>query len=785
MRLVLVFISIICLNVGFSRTRPQQDLIDTNNFEFELLDKYLLEEINDYRKRKRMDTLIVDPTLRQAAEDHANYMCDNRAITNTQKSRNKRIAYDRVVFYGGTHSKVGENIQGIELDAKIKKAKGRLTYQKLAQEIFTLWKKNGQFNKNMTNPEYQVVYNSFVIKHGNLYICQVLATHPFIAAYDYEKGNELFVKYSKPCWACYRTKKKLDRDDAYIGWYTISNDSIYYWNIDNYGEKPNQVKSNFKKVFSGKGVIAVDVIHQTQFDCEGDPAFHNEIYHDGYYIKYIDAKAIKNEDLHPNKNVVKLYVGQVPAFRDTFYQVDFNYTKKRKPCFNNVLIFVNPDYLKPTEYFVIPEPSINMNREYVVQDSVEIRIPFKRNQTNEDTTIFEPLKTALDSLVAADHQIMNIYFTGVASIEGTEEANQLLFSRRGTIIEDYLKRYYPSIRFDKEFYENFDDFRSGLVPLGYRELTDYSDDSLRHWANLHKDDPAVYSLLDETRYSFVRIVYHDYIPIKEGSYGISVQRIKDLTADENFRELVPLYEYMANKAIKGDSLIGDSLMALEFPQKQEFSKLNWYQFILELNLTDHEVDYDRLNGLFQSGAIKTDGAFLEYRLLFNIFYRKEIINVSDFPEVHDQLRQKKEKAWIESLEMILGVEIGRYSDRMVASILVNNVLKMKFDVTQTYFICQYLIEWGYTAEPYLLLSKHAKRPGNIPKLYKQYLKLGYFLGKFNDKREWKVILRVMRYLSQAHPQDFCELFKWHEMGVRSLDYPEIAEIFCATCREDS
>ena len=55
-----------------------------------------------------------------------------------------------------------------------------------------------------------------------------------------------------------------------MGWYTVSNDSIYYLNSNYIGGK----KNNLKKIFSARGAITVDVIHQAQFDCSGNPSFH-------------------------------------------------------------------------------------------------------------------------------------------------------------------------------------------------------------------------------------------------------------------------------------------------------------------------------------------------------------------------------------------------------------------------------------------------------------------------------------------------------------------------------
>ena len=753
-----------------------QELVDSTNFDVDLFNKYVLKEVNKLRVRNRVDTLVTDPSLDKASQDHCDYMAKENVLSHAQKSKYKNSPFDRVKFYGGSHSKVGENIQLLPLQQKINKSKGRLTYEKLAKEVVSTWKKSTGHYKNMVNGDYTGVSHTYVVKDGMLFCCQVLASKPFVEGYDFQKGDDLYVKEKRECLNCRRVQKKILKDQAHMGWYDISNDSVYYVNSNIIGGK----KNNLKKIFRARGIITVDVIHQEQFDCSGNPSFHNSLYYDGYYIGYVN-KASLSKDLHPSPNLVKIYVGQKPAFADTFYQVDFNLVKRFKPCMHGMTIYVNPDFLMPQEYFQIPKPQI-LGKNIIISDSLEVKIPYESGQTNEDTSIFIPLINTLDSLVEQNYEIKTIYFNGVASIEGTEEGNQLLFKRRGAIIKEYLKRYYPELEMKSEFYENFDDFRTGMVSLGMNEALTMSEDSLRRYANLNKSQVAVSNILDDSRYSQVRITFEDVIPLREGGYGLSVRRLQDLINEQNYREGTSLYEVLAHRTIAGEINQKDSLLALNIPDDKSFGKLHWYDFIFRLNVEDDQVDLDVLNGLVENGAIPTSAEFLEYRLMFNIFNGNESISIDDFGEIFPEIRGKRQKAWIECLELISGVQNYRYSDQMVAPILLQTTLKKKFNLKQTYFICQYLIDWGYTTEPYILLSKFAKRPGQLPKLYKQYLKLGYFLGQFNNKKEWKKIRNVFKSLANAHPDEFCDLFRWNQMGVRALDIPEIAELFCEQCR---
>ncbi len=773
----------------------QGEKVDAKKMDYELLNKYILKEVNAQRKRKRVDSLISDEILERAAEDHANYMSERQEIGHGQKVKNKENPYDRVVFYEGAHNQVGENVQAFNLNAALKKSKGRLTYEKLAKEMVKVWVKSKPHYKNLIEKNYANVGHSYVLRDGVLFACQVFGSKPFEPAYEFEKGNALFVKQKQECFDCKQVKKKIYNDEVSLGWYTVSNDSIFYWNRNHYIKRRfyndkkgkflmNSKRNNLRKVFKAGGTITIDVLHNEQFDCSGKASFHNSLYYNGYYLGAVNRDRVKYQDLNPSPELVQIFVGMKPAFADTFYQVDFHLLKKHRKCIQTSTIYVSPDYLKPYEYFTLPKPKVTLDKNLIIEDSVVTKVPFKRNQTNEDTSIFKPLLTKMDSLIKENHQIETISFTGVASIEGTEKANKKLFLKRGAIIQDYLKRYYPDVPFESAFYENFDDFRSGLVSVGYTDVNEITDDTLRMFANDQRDDKEIAEILDQTRFSTIKIVYRDYFPIEEGSYGLSVDRINDLMKEDKVNEITPLYLLMANNILEEEMASKEELLALEFPEERTYSRLHWYKFLFNLAVDQNSVNAEKLNQLNKLGAISSDANYLEYRLLFNLFNRNNAIDVSDSEQIIENIREKKLRAWIESLLLITQVENFQTSSDAVTPLLLENVLKKKFDLKQTYFICQYLVDWGYTVEPYVLLSKFARRPNQIPKLYMQYLKLGYFLQQFDNSREWKKIRNVVKNLAENHPTEFCRLFQWDQMGIGSLTKKEIAELFCEKCKED-
>lgn len=761
-------------------TFSQREYVDTLDIKSEVLSNLISKRINSERKRKKVDSIYQNTDLIDMTLNHVKYMADNSFVGHEQQNKETKNLENRLEFFDGNNKYISESVLSINLQKLIVKSKGRYTYDKLAKLVFEKWKKSSFDYQQIISEKYYYINQQFILKNGFLYVCQTYASKAFIEKYEYIKGESIDIKNVKPCRNCKVVQKKINNGLGHVGWYSVSNDSIYYWNTKYY-YKGKHKKNNTKLIFNKKGRIAIDIIHHEQIDCKAKTAYDRSIYHDGYYIGNITKKSLKN-NLSKSESFVQIYVGQIPAFKDTFFQVDLNYSKKVKPCMNNSIIYVNPDFFEPAEYFDFPKPIVEQRNQIVIKDSLTIKVPFKRSQTNENIKIFEPLIIALDSITKENNIVKTIFYTGIASIEGNEKNNKKLIRKRGTLIKNYLFKFYPQIEFKSQFFENFEDFRDGLRLLGHDDVAMLTDVELRKWTNKHRDEAKIAELLNSTRQSLVSISFHDEIKLENINYTLSVKHVQDLIDNENLKSALIYFQIMGHKAIDGDLSTKDSLSNLKIPQSVSYKDLNWNYFIYLLNVSNEKITQEDLNYLFKNGAIKNKSEFLEYRLMFNIFNNSNAISTSDFSEVLSEVNRDKEKAWLETLDLISGVQTMRYIPQMAAPMIVRMALKNKFNVYQTYFVSQYLIDWGFTMEPYLLLSKFARQNNVFPKLYKQYIKLGYFLQQFNNKREWKKIRTAMIVLSQKNSQEYCDLFKWYQMGVRALENKEVAKIFCDTCR---
>lgn len=773
----LLFILLIILPFKIS---AQREFVDTLNFKSEKLGVLIHNKINGERKRKKKDSIYFDANLNELTLNHVRYMANNSFVGHEQRYRQTESLIKRLDHFNLNNKFVSESVISIDLRKFIIKSKGRYSYTKLTKLIYDKWKKSAYDYQQIVNSRYEIVNLQAVFNSGVLYICNTFASKPFIESYDFVKGEPIHIKSTKPCYNCKKVQKKISNGLGHVGWYSVSNDSVYYWNTKYY-YKGKRRKNNVKLIFNRKGTISIDVIHQEQFGCDGKTAFDRSVYHDGYYLGAITKKSLKN-NLSQSPDLFKIYAGNIPAFRDTFFQVDLNYSKKKRACMNNSIVFVRPDFFEPKEYFNFPKPIVEKSNQIRVNDSLLIKVLFERNQTSEDIHKFDPLIAALDSITNEKHIVKTIFYTGIASIEGSEKNNRKLIRKRGKLIRKHLHKFYPEIEFKSQFYENFEDYRDGLKLINLTDIAKLNNVELRNWTNKHRDETHIAELLNVSRQSLVSVSFHDEIKIDDMKYTLSVKHVQDLIDKGKVKNALIYFQIMGHKAIDGDVVVKDSLRQLNIPQTPEFNKLNWNYFVYELNVENKKIGNTDLKKLLNNGAIKDDVKFLEYRLMFNIFNNSNSINTSDFPTVLTSVKNKKYKAWLNTLYLISNVQAKQLSSQAVISRIVRLALKNKFNEYQTYFVSQYLIDWGYNMEPYLLLSKFARQKNMFPKLYKQYVKLGYFLQQFNNKREWRKIKSAMISLLESDSREYCDLFKWNQMGVRTLENSEVAKMFCEVCK---
>ena len=578
----------------------QNDLVNLSDFNTEKLNELLVNYTNQLRVRKRKTALTYDPNLDAAAKNHAQYMAERNYLGHFQKNKSLKTVKDRVSILGGDADFVGENVQYVSLDYEIKKSKYRLTYSDLATILGDNWKNSKGHYANMIDDNYSGVSHQFVVKNGLLYVCQVFSSKPFEPVFEYQIGDGFHVKNKRACFNCKSTIKKYNKDRLHYGWYYISNDSLFYYNYKkiNYsktisiGRKSislNFRKNNLKKIFNRKGKLSLDFVHMTQFDCNGNAAYDGALNYDGYFLGYIDKKSINEKNISNLNEVVQLYVGQIPKVKDENFQVDFFLTKKDRPCSQQRLVFIAPDYFEPREFFQLQHPEIKIGPEQIIRDSVSVKVPFLRNEIEADKKALAELKMVLRELKLDSSNVESASYTGIASIEGTKKINEQLIKKRASLIETLLSDYFPSIEMNYELIENFSDFRIAIQDKEGDKWLNASEEELRAYANKNKNKPKVAAMLDATRQSEVTIYTQEFYSTVELSP--TVENLRQLIVENEYAAALLVWQQLTKIALQGDSLISSNLIELEIPKQKEWRKVIWEQFILDLKINETIVKF--------------------------------------------------------------------------------------------------------------------------------------------------------------------------------------------------
>ena len=155
------------------------DKINPKRFDAVLLERLVERKVNELRKRKRRTQLGTDKILRQAAYDQCNYVLNKGGdLTHNQRNKEKKTVRDRVLYYGGKHYLVGENLQ---YQGFLIRHVGNThtvlynTYNDMAKKMVEGWIGSPGHYENLIYKDFRLMGTSAIIdnkKHG-IYLAQV------------------------------------------------------------------------------------------------------------------------------------------------------------------------------------------------------------------------------------------------------------------------------------------------------------------------------------------------------------------------------------------------------------------------------------------------------------------------------------------------------------------------------------------------------------------------------------------------------------------------------------
>lgn len=495
---MLIHLSICCvyLSLGATISFAQTDLGPIATIDHELLNKFILDEVNEYRKRAKEAPLENESLLYPAANDHANYMLAKEKVTHFQRSKLKKTPKNRVDFYGQQFATVGENVQlnNLNFGSTTKDKSHPLihTYEELAEKLVLDWRNSPPHYANMISNHFLTTYTAIsVSEDGEVYACQLFGGSVYYDEYK-ELNDTLQYKPDNPrkCRSC-RTRPP-------IGSVTVLADStiVFHYSIPKAKLHFSESRMRFYNPWSDG--LAADIVLKSQYSCDSNSYSNGRTGVTGIPLKPVYKKDFGFIGLK-NTSIV---LGKVPDYIDEEFEVNLTVIQKKRTCLNIVY------YIQPSLFSVEIPLDLGLNPADIPQtefilDTVSVKLFFDKSITTlNDSSFVQVTKLIHQNAPIATE----IELAGFASIEGSTENNIELFNRRTELLFDHLISLgIDSTKITTKSEENFSDFRQDIMNTEFEDWNQLSDTELKRRLQDKKLSDSLEFLLKHHRFVELRI----------------------------------------------------------------------------------------------------------------------------------------------------------------------------------------------------------------------------------------------------------------------------------------
>lgn len=753
----------------------QTPLGDAAHLDKELLNKFILAEVNKIRKKEKAEPLENKSELLPAAQDQADYMRRKEKLTHFQRfNKYKKTPKNRVDFYGRQFAVVGENVQlnNLRLNAppNDKKNPPVTTYEKLAQELVTSWKNSPPHFRNMIDPEFKSTYTTISItENGEVYACQLFGGSVFQTAYE-EQVDSLNYKpeSDRRCSFC---KSRVP-----LGHIELGSDSSIFFVYETPLRWPSFPDSRMRLFNPWNDGLAADIVLKSQYPCDSANYFNGR-----RGVRGIPLPPVYRKDFHIGVFRTLVYLGKVPNYIKEDFEVNVTVVKNKRTCSNIIYNII------PSSYYVAIPLNFDIEAKELtttdyIPDTLTASFFFNKGAVEPVDTVM--LQTLSVFLQANKAKINQISLEGYASIEGSTETNARLYKQRA----EYLSRILVANGIDEKqislkVNENFADFREDVAGTEFADLAKKTDAELK---TALKDQELVKKLepiLAKHRYVHVRITSKDTIHLLVTKEVIQ-QLFKQALATKNKRAAADLQKAQYACIQKGELHLSDldsiSIPVIE-PNKQLLHNLAVIRFLTDTlnpkrydNLEEALKQVLKLDKTYKSAA--TSVAILEYYRycadMLDLSEKQYFRKVKGLKDIDKKIQARILLNFASSTDWMHRRRKKKYYGK-VKSYIPN----ARLDVDKTFELASYYSYFDQNEFAYNLVRNkidETKDPDDLV----------YFLKliQLND-----VSISHEKYLSYFEKirrysgDQFCSFFNTPNLNFQILDDPDIKKIYCKEC----
>lgn len=749
---------------------------------------YILQNLNQFRKKNRLDTFETYPSLSDAAYLSAEDLSDEKKSKAEDKELPKYL------------KSVGLTNKAAQLAGSnpLVKSKKDVPYKTIVDNITAKWFAGQKEKVVLLNPKFIYVGIGMFpdAEFKKIYLSVM------VSGYDISNEGARHKKEIKPAFNTLSKKfnapndKKCKNCKVFKN-YELLHQGLYVENNKIY-LKYNNLKELKRLLKKPKDGIAIDIVQRAQFTQADYNIVDNNLYNKGIMQKVIykdklftSNKLLDKKDQKKNKKINELLVevGKLPKNLKGEYELNLLIIQDNTICKTVTQSFT--EIIQQEGEFnsnIIPiQPKIDNEKTFVPKaenNLITFIIPYEKNKYDYKQEDIQPLIDALDE---PDYIIEGLYIYAYSSIEGDSITNAKLQIKRAESVASVLQnnqsvKVKPVIITNDSWnlfmLENEDGPYASLVNMGKRKAIQKinSDKKL-----LQELEPV---LARERFAQVVMDVTYDISGNKEQKYSYAMLK-KTIKSNDTAKYMKILnYIYLNIKNKKYDSKLIDTLQLSITKENIPFTNnLIYYKYQLNNNLNDEEAsvlrknfEMDNANPILQYNAvfakIKTDSTIGNKDTQAKI--QLEMDNLSK-TNLDKQLINNLNAEW--QFKLIDYYDTIPNSEAQVEACL--NKIKTFYNIEESSWqntvklaniFARAKLYWeaSQLLEP-LLISKDVNE-----KIVFNYISIASHLPERFTSRYFT---KAMQLAKKYNPERFCKLFGKPYLSFQILENPGIKKEF--------
>ncbi|MBI5541300.1 MAG: hypothetical protein HY951_14635 [Bacteroidia bacterium] len=809
LQLLILFLTITgCLSYNISKaqtgnlssdTSNYSRILDSEDYNADLLNDLIKNAINKYRLKQKSDTLTFETLLKSAADDQATFMAETNNATYEQGGK-KSTTGKRIAFYGGSNN-------GNELVVKmpIKKGNELYTYGKVVDDIMFKWLSDKKGIVVLNDPTYMFfgIGSALDADHKKVYVSVVFGNYSSFNAGS-TRRDELATPFTTKKYGlkkfddkiCKRCDKFRNIEDLQKAIYIKDNN--LYFKYDDY----KALKKLLKDPTDG---LVIDVIQRAQYPCEGENIINNSLVNKGVMVKRYKASKFEKKNLvtdpKEKKKKVEVLIGPLPKDLTGEYELNLLVVIGKKVCktispsfnedagveYSNVIeLLADTVVIGESDYIPTAENS-----------TLEFVIPFERNKSTYKPEDIEPL---IKKLKEPDFIIKDLAIQAYSSIEGNDESNKVLQKNRAESIVDALKsRQKDKVVSNITMGDNMEDFKRDVQGTEFSNMATMTVPEAQDYIRKNNLIKKLEPILQKHRYGKLTMnITYDIAGKKEQAFVLS--RFNKSLKENNLTRALSIQKFIFRKVPKKE-YTAEAVTGQEIPETPEFAGLLlnklWLSGLLmnklwlEKYINNEEISEEYCDKITNLHNMAPENFYITYNWYYCRILHQELTgdkSIVDFQkEISGLYSTGLKKKTVDLLNMEYQFKVIQYLDTLdepppllLASLdTIRAISKLTEANWQNSLKLAYIFvsqkDYEFAAkllEPYIISNNP------FDELIFSYISICSHLPyKFGSPR----FVLAMNKAKELDKDRYCKLFKKDKLTIQALENTKVKELYCKTC----